>query len=105
MELLKEVYAAQYFFYIMINENCSNFKGDIERTLFADDRAIWKRGHNIAYVSQRLQKTVDKVEVWANKWSFRLSAAKTQVICSTKGKSTKGQVEVVQTGTGASTSS
>ncbi len=26
--------------------------------------AIWKRGHNIACVSQRLQKAVDKVEVW-----------------------------------------
>ncbi len=48
--------------------------------------AIWKRGHNIACVSQRLQKAVDKVEVWANNWSFRLSVSKTQVICITKGK-------------------
>lgn len=37
-------------------------------------------------MSQRLQKAVDKVEVWANNWSFRLSVAKTQVICFTKGK-------------------
>lgn len=74
------------FFNIMINDIFSNFKGDIGRALFADDGAIWKRGRNIACVSQRLQKAVDKVEVWANNWSFRLSVAKTQVICFTKGK-------------------
>ncbi len=37
-------------------------------------------------MSQRLQKAVDKVEVWVNNWRFRLSVAKTQVICITKGK-------------------
>ncbi len=58
----------------------------IGRALFADDGAIWKSGRNIECVSQRLQKAVDKVEVWANNWSFRLSVAKTQVKCFTKGK-------------------
>ncbi len=72
--------------YIMINYMCINVKGDIGRALFADDGAIWKRGRHIACVSQRLQKAVDKVEVWANKWSFRLSVAKTQVTCFTKVK-------------------
>ncbi len=51
--------------------------------------AIWKRGHNIACVSQRLQKAVDKVEVWANNWSFRLSVAKTQVMFHRREKSTR----------------
>ncbi len=58
----------------------------IGRALFADDGEIWKSGRNIECVSQRLQKAVDKVEVWANNWSFRLSVAKTQVKCFTKGK-------------------
>lgn len=70
----------------MINDIFSNFKGNIGRALFADDGAIWKRGCNIACVSQRLQDAVDNVEVWANNWSFRLSVAKTQVIWFTKGK-------------------
>ncbi len=52
----------------------------MEGHYLTDDRAIWKRGHDIACVSQILQKAVDKVEVWANNWSFRLSVAKMQVM-------------------------
>ncbi|XDV45291.1 hypothetical protein PO909_013411, partial [Leuciscus waleckii] len=73
-------------FNIMINDVFCNVKGDVGRALFADDGAIWKRGRNIACVTQSIQKAVDEVEGWANNWSFRLSVAKTQVAPLTKRK-------------------
>lgn len=57
-------------FNIMINDVFQNVKIDIGRALYADDGAIWKRGHNVSHVTRVIQSAVNEVERWANKWSF-----------------------------------
>lgn len=74
-------------FNIMINDVFQNVKIDIGRSLYADDGAIWKRGRNVSHVTKIIQTAVNEVEKWANKWSFRLSVAKTQLVCFAKRNS------------------
>ncbi len=71
-------------FNIMMNYVFQNVKIDIGRSLYADDGAIWKRGHNVSHVTRVLQSALNEVEKWANKWSFRLSVTKTQLVCFAK---------------------
>ena len=54
---------------------------DIGKSLYADDGGVWKRGRNLAYCQMKLQAAIKTVEQWSNKWGFKLSVEKTQVIC------------------------
>jgi len=69
-------------FNIMINEVFSGVDDSIGRSLYADDGAIWVRGRNVAFVGKKLQAAVSNVENWGNRWGFRFSVDKTQVIVS-----------------------
>ncbi|CAJ1057684.1 RNA-directed DNA polymerase from mobile element jockey [Xyrichtys novacula] len=71
-------------FNCMINDIFEEVGGGISKSLFADDGALWVRGRNQDYLQKKLQAAVDKVEQWANRWGFKLSVAKTQVICFAK---------------------
>ncbi len=71
-------------FNIMIN----GIFEEIGRSLYADDGALWIRGRNLSYLEKKMQKAIDIVESWTNQWGFRLSVAKTQVICFSKKKKT-----------------
>uniref|UniRef100_A0A3B5R9A6 Reverse transcriptase domain-containing protein n=1 Tax=Xiphophorus maculatus TaxID=8083 RepID=A0A3B5R9A6_XIPMA len=68
-------------FNIMINDIFDEIDSSIGKSLFADDGALWIRGHNLVYLQKKMQAAILKVEGWANKWGFRMSIAKTQVIC------------------------
>ena len=68
-------------FNIMINDIFDHVEDDIGKSLYADDGAVWKRGRNLAYCQKKLQAGTKTVEQWSNKWGFKLSVAKTQVIC------------------------
>ena len=46
------------------------------QSLFADDGAIWKRGRNTEFILKHIQKALVNVEDWADKWGFKVSAAK-----------------------------
>ncbi len=70
----------------MINDIFYNVDTGIGRSLYADDGAVWKRGRNVLFVENKMQKAVNEVENWANIWGFRFSVAKTQVICFSKKK-------------------
>lgn len=65
----------------MINDIFQNVDTGIGRSSYADDGALWKRGQNVLFVENKMQKAVNEVENWANSWGFRFSVAKTQVIC------------------------
>ncbi len=71
-------------FNIMINDIFSNIDQKIGKSLYADDGALWFRGRNESYVKSKIQDAINEVEKWTNKWGFRLSVSKTQVICFSK---------------------
>ena len=68
----------------MINDIFEEVGGGISKSLFADDGALWVRGRNQKYLQKKLQAAVDTVEQSENRWGFKLSVAKTQVICFAK---------------------
>lgn len=68
-------------FNIMINDIFSQIEQSIGKSLYADDGALWIRGRNVSFVQKKIQNAIFEVEKWANKWGFKLSVAKTQVIC------------------------
>ena len=80
----KECVCSPIFFNCMINDIFEEVGGGIGKSLFADDGALWVRGRNRKYLQKKLQAAVDTVEQWANRWGFKLSIAKTQVICFAK---------------------
>ena len=53
----------------------------VGRSLYADDRALWIRGRKVSFVERKVQAAVGQVEGWTKQWGFKLSVAKTQVIC------------------------
>lgn len=71
-------------FNIMINDVFAQVDRSIGKSLYADDGALWVRGRNLAYMQGKMQKAIQAVEQWANKWGFKMSVAKTQVICFSK---------------------
>jgi len=73
-------------FNLMISDIFNNIEIGIGRSLFADDGALWKRGRNLMFVENKMQKAVKEVEKWANSWGFQFSVVKTQVICFTNKK-------------------
>ncbi len=46
----------------MINDVFSQIQGDIGRSLFADDGALWKRGRNINHITGKIQEAIEVVE-------------------------------------------
>lgn len=71
-------------FNCMINDIFEEMAGGVSKSLFADDGALWVRGRNQKFLQKKLLAAVDKVEQWANRWGFKMSVAKTQVICFAK---------------------
>ncbi len=82
MELPREVWAVLFFFYLMINDIFQNVDTGIGRSSYADDGALWKRGRNVLFVENKMQKAVNEVE----NWGFRFSVAKTQYVFFEKEK-------------------
>ncbi len=68
-------------FNIMINDIFTQVEHNVGKSLYADDGALWIRGRNISYVNKKIQAAIVEVEKWTNKWGFKLSVTKTQVIC------------------------
>ena len=51
-------------FTIMINGIFAGVQGDMGRFLFADDRALWKRGRCLENGVRKVQEAIDEVEQW-----------------------------------------
>lgn len=78
----------------MINDVFSQVQGDIERSLFADDGALWKRGKNIEYIGKKLQEAVNVVEKWSYAWGFKFSVGKTNAVLFTRRRSGDPQLKM-----------
>ncbi len=71
-------------FNVMINDIFSQLGAGVEKSLFADDGAMWKRGRNVLSVVKSMQSAINEVKKWTDMWGFWLSVSKTQVICFSK---------------------
>ena len=59
------------FLHVMINDMFQEVGAGFGLSLFADDGAIWKRGRNIAFLTEKVQGALDKVVDWAGRWGLK----------------------------------
>ncbi len=67
-------------FNVIVNDMFDDVGDGFGRSLFVDDGEVWKRGRNVEYLMKEMQRALDKVQVWADKWGFRLSVAKSNYV-------------------------
>jgi len=58
----------------------------IKLSLFADDSAAWKSGSNLAALTRDIQRYINRLTTFFERWGFKLSAAKTVAIVFTKNQ-------------------
>ncbi len=63
-------------FNIMINDIFDGINRDINKALYADDGVLWKRGRNVTYIVQNIQKAIESIERWSLEWGFKFSISK-----------------------------
>lgn len=73
-------------FNIMINDIYEKLGDSNEGLLYADDAVIWRRGCNISYVNDKIQKDIHVFEQWGIDWGFKFSITKSQVVYFTRKK-------------------
>lgn len=64
-------------FIIMIIDAFGKVPEDIEKSLFADDGSLWKRGRDMEFVSRKIQEAIDKVAERVYDWGLQFSIEKT----------------------------
>jgi len=55
-------------------------------SLFADDSAVWKSGSNVAAMTRDIQRYLDRLTTFFERWGFKLSASKTVAIVFTRNQ-------------------
>ena len=92
MELHKAVSSRHFYlkilFYfikwdVIINDIPTPRDPATKSSIFADDSSAWRSGKNIGLLSREIQKHLDKVSSWADKWGFKLSETKTTAVLFT----------------------
>lgn len=68
-------------FNLMINDVFEGVESTVGKSLYADDGALRVRGRNLEYLKKKMQRAIGKVEEWTYKWGFKMSVAKSQVMC------------------------
>ena len=63
-------------FLIFINDILNGMSKDIEASLFADDLALWCSHPNIDVARSKLQKAIDKLCKWTDKWHMKVNTSK-----------------------------
>jgi hypothetical protein len=71
-------------FLIMINDFPIGHDQKISISLFADDSAIWMTGRNYKIITNSLQRHLEMIVKWCNKWGFSINSAKTNSITFTR---------------------
>jgi len=70
----------------MINDIYETLGDGNEGLLYADDAVIWRRGRNISYVNDQIQKDIQVLEQWGIDLGFKFSISKSQVVYFTRKK-------------------
>ena len=58
-------------------------------SLYADDSAVWRSGRNLTFIFSELQKQINAISKWCNKWGFKINEDKTVVMIFTRKSVTK----------------
>lgn len=67
-------------FNVMINDIFLELSPGTGRSLYADDGALWVKGRNIPFISNKLNHELKIVENWSRKWGFKISVAKSKFV-------------------------
>ena len=67
----------------MINDISTKDKA-VDLSLFADDSAAFTYGHDTNKLAIRMQKSLDEIDKWCDKWGFTISPTKSTAVCFTK---------------------
>ena len=67
-------------FNVMINDIFKEIGVGFGLSLFADDGAVWKRGRNMKYTTERMQEALNKIVDWGSRWGFKISIEKTKYV-------------------------
>jgi len=66
-------------FLIMINDLPDTLQ-DIESSLFADDRCLFKSGRNLSHITKSIQNNLERISTWCDNWGFKISLDKTVAV-------------------------
>ena len=67
-------------FNIMINDIFDDIPGNPTCALYADDCSLWVQGRRIRQLIERMQKALDHISSWADRWGFVFSPHKCNAI-------------------------
>jgi len=83
-------------FLIMINDLPEQLP-DVEVSLFADDSAIYKSSgkKQLDQTTDKLQRSLDAVQAWCDKWGFKMSATKTVCVLFAKDSRLKTRMKPI----------
>ena len=68
---------------IYINDISDNWK-EVEESLFADDTAMIAQSKDFRVAAQHIQKNLDDLKIWCEKWKVLVNASKCEVLLITK---------------------
>ncbi len=63
-------------------------------SLFAEERALWKRGRNINHITGKIQEAIEEVETWSCAWGVRFSVDKTKTIMFTRKRAIDTEIKM-----------
>lgn len=70
---------------------------NVELSLFADDSAIFKSGgkKQLNQITDLMQRNLEAISQWCNKWGFQMSAEKTVIVLFTKDNKLKNNLKPI----------
>ena len=69
----------------MINDVDEAING-VKLSMYADDSATWKTGSNLKAIIKEVQRFLDRLAMFFEQWSFKLSSEKTVAIAFTRNR-------------------
>ena len=83
-------------FLIAIND-LPDMLDDVETSLFADDSAIYRStgSHQLNHTADIVQKNLNAVQTWCDKWGFRMSTSKTVAVLFTCDRQLKSKLQPI----------
>ena len=76
-----------FLFLIMINDiDVPENNTRVKLSLFADDSAAWKSGSNLAALTKDIQRYLDRLVKFFERWGLKISPAKTVAIVFTRNR-------------------
>ncbi len=62
--------------------------------MFAEERALWKRGRNINHITGKIQEAIEEVEKLSYAWVLKFSVDKTKTIMFTRKRGINTEIKM-----------